>query len=705
MQNIGGSLYVTFAKEDPESTTTSTGAGLGYVDVFSPGGRLLRRLEHGPWLNAPWGWPWRRATSGPSATTCWSASSAAARSPPTTWRAGTSSARCATPTDTVLAIDGLWALSFGNGATAGPLNTLFFTAGSRTKATASSGASRPWPPTSPSETDDRGSLVNGGTVAAVPPSVRNTPGPLRPSEPRFRPKGVAPPAPSAVRWTRGGRWTWTRFKSSDHGAPLRPGHSCLLGLCGIAAAGPDDKVPITTRSEEARQLYLKGRDLADTLRATDARKFYQEAVAKDPSFARAYLDLANTAGTAKEFFDGVKQAVALADKASEPERLMIMGLDAGTKGDVAGQKALYSKLVEGFPKDERALVLLGNFYFGQQDYPAAIAEYNKATAAAPSFSQPYNQLGYSYRFLGKYAEAEQAFKKYIELIPNDPNPYDSHAELLMKMGRFEDSIGSYEKALTFDRNFAASYVGIGNDHVFLGHGDAARASYGRLTSVARNNGERRLAIFWSALSHVHEGATAPALAEIDTMSALAKADGDLAALSGDANLAANILLEAGDADKAVTRFADGMASIDKADVPAAGEGGGAPHRPLRPRPRGACQGRPQGPRTPRPTSTGGRSPRPNRFPSRCARQHELAGRIVLVEKDYAAALARAGPGEPAGPPGPLPDRPGAPGEGRRAKAQRGLHARRGLQRAQPELRLRQGEGEGDAREAVGGMTS
>ncbi len=32
-------------------------------------------------------------------------------------------------TDTVLAIDGLWALGFGNGGKGGPLNTLFFTAG------------------------------------------------------------------------------------------------------------------------------------------------------------------------------------------------------------------------------------------------------------------------------------------------------------------------------------------------------------------------------------------------------------------------------------------------------------------------------------------------------------------------------------------------------------------------------------------------
>jgi cytochrome c-type biogenesis protein CcmH/NrfG len=41
-------------------------------------------------------------------------------------------------------------------------------------------------------------------------------------------------------------------------------------------------------------------------------------------------------------------------------------------------------------------------------------------------------LGYSYRSLENYAEAEKAFKIYIELIPDDPNPYDSYAEMLSK---------------------------------------------------------------------------------------------------------------------------------------------------------------------------------------------------------------------------------------------------------------------------------
>ena len=33
----------------------------------------------------------------------------------------------------------------------------------------------------------------------------------------------------------------------------------------------------------------------------------------------------------------------------------------------------------------------------------------------------------------------------------------------MKMGRFDESIKSYQKALSFDRNFIASYIGMGND--------------------------------------------------------------------------------------------------------------------------------------------------------------------------------------------------------------------------------------------------
>jgi len=58
VQNIGGSLFVTYAKQDKSKHDNVAGDGLGYVDIYSPGGRLQARLEHGPWLNAPWGAVW-----------------------------------------------------------------------------------------------------------------------------------------------------------------------------------------------------------------------------------------------------------------------------------------------------------------------------------------------------------------------------------------------------------------------------------------------------------------------------------------------------------------------------------------------------------------------------------------------------------------------------------------------------------------------
>ena len=56
VQAIGNDLVVTYALHPAGSGPKETdGPGLGYVDIYSTTGKLLRRLEHGVWLNAPWG--------------------------------------------------------------------------------------------------------------------------------------------------------------------------------------------------------------------------------------------------------------------------------------------------------------------------------------------------------------------------------------------------------------------------------------------------------------------------------------------------------------------------------------------------------------------------------------------------------------------------------------------------------------------------
>jgi uncharacterized protein (TIGR03118 family) len=56
VQNIGGMLYVTYAKlAGPDNVNDSPGPGNGYVNIFKPDGTLVKRFaSQGP-LSSPWG--------------------------------------------------------------------------------------------------------------------------------------------------------------------------------------------------------------------------------------------------------------------------------------------------------------------------------------------------------------------------------------------------------------------------------------------------------------------------------------------------------------------------------------------------------------------------------------------------------------------------------------------------------------------------
>ena len=241
------------------------------------------------------------------------------------------------------------------------------------------------------------------------------------------------------------------------------------------AAKNDGKLPVTTSSEEARKEFLQGRDLSERLLIQDSIQHFDKAISLDPNFASAELARANSSPTAKEFFDHLKKAVSLSDKASEGEKLLILANEAGANGEVSKQKEYLDKLVAAYPNDERAQFTIGGYYFGQQDYAQAIAHYKKATELNPNYSTAYNILGYAYRQNADYPNAEQAFKKYIELIPNDPNPYDSYGELLLKMGKYEDAITQYRKALTIDPKFVNSHFAIAAALAYMGKPDEATA--------------------------------------------------------------------------------------------------------------------------------------------------------------------------------------------------------------------------------------
>ena len=339
----------------------------------------------------------------------------------------------------------------------------------------------------------------------------------------------------------------------------------LMNSC--AKKEDKSKMQITTSSEEARAEFLKGRELFEKLRGQESLQHFENAIAKDKNFAMAYYYHSLSNPTTKGFFEDLKIMTALTNNISLGEKLFILQLKSAVDGNQKKQEEQLKEFVELYPDDERAQNQMGQFYFGQQKYQLAVDHLKKATEINPDFSLAYNMLGYSYRNLGDFANAEKAFLKYIDIIPDDPNPYDSYAELLMKEGKYEASIEQYKKALSVNPKFVNSFVGIATNNDYMKKYDDARTQCDMLYDVARNDGEKRLAIFTKMVSYVFEGNTSAALSEMEKQYAIAGAINDPGNMTADLNTMGNILFEAGKYDEATTKYDKAIETAVNSNLP------------------------------------------------------------------------------------------------------------------------------------------
>ena len=143
VQAIGNDIVVTFVLHQEGKPFETDGEGLGFVDIFSSTGKLLQRLQHGSWLNAPWGVALAPLDFGAYSHDLLIGQFAGGS---TTEFGGTIAAYDLATGDFVglvkdstgnnLSIAGLWAISPGNSASAGsydpaaaPASELYFTAG------------------------------------------------------------------------------------------------------------------------------------------------------------------------------------------------------------------------------------------------------------------------------------------------------------------------------------------------------------------------------------------------------------------------------------------------------------------------------------------------------------------------------------------------------------------------------------------------
>lgn len=331
-------------------------------------------------------------------------------------------------------------------------------------------------------------------------------------------------------------------------------HDTGHGDSGAGATAPAAKIPITTSSDEARDLYMQGRQLSDDLLIVEANDLFRQVVEIDETFAMGHYMVALTAQSNAEFFDAIGKANDLAANASEGEQLVIAALFAASENDQDSQRAALQTLLEMHPGDERAHLSMANFLLGQQDFAGAVAQFEQAVAIAPDFASAHNALGYAYRNLEDFDSARGSFERYVELIPDEANPYDSLAELLMEMGSYDESIENYRKALSINEYFPASYAGLTINYSLKGETELAIEAADQMLAAARNFFERQGALFQLTTAYLYAGNVDAAMDAADLMYAEAEVSRKHGAMGAASEYMGDIMMAAGDATRAEELF-------------------------------------------------------------------------------------------------------------------------------------------------------
>ncbi len=289
-----------------------------------------------------------------------------------------------------------------------------------------------------------------------------------------------------------------------------------LSLPAAASREPDRTVTeFTTTSPEAYKYYLEGLAYADKQYWLETWASFKKALEFDSTMAMAYYGLAMwTFGPEK--FEYAKQAMRYADHVDEKSRHYIRGLQENLAGNYDQSAADLKWIVERYPDEKEAYYLLGQHYY--RNVPGgnreAVQYLNRAIEIDPLYKIAYNVLAYVYNDLGDFDKSIWAIDKYISLVPDEANPYDSRADLYAYNGRLDEAIESYKKALGKKPDFMVSRAKLGNMYVFKREYARAEECYRQLASDSEKS-TRSWGRYLLAMIPAHQGKFEEALRVLD----------------------------------------------------------------------------------------------------------------------------------------------------------------------------------------------
>ena len=243
----------------------------------------------------------------------------------------------------------------------------------------------------------------------------------------------------------------------------------------------------TTSSPEALAEFEAGQAAQRKIYLNEAREHFKKAYELDPDFLAAKLRVARIfleedPDRAELLFSELMTADL--SRLTAREKFFIEYWRANRNNQHEEATRLLDQCVERLPSDPYVLATKAGLAWAQGDLEDAERLYQGLLAVDPNWVTAYNSLGYIKMMQEHFTEAEEHFKKYRYIAPDQANPHDSLGELYITIGRYEDAETTLERAIETKPDFWASYLHLA---LLKAHARDFDSLYG-LIERARNEG-------------------------------------------------------------------------------------------------------------------------------------------------------------------------------------------------------------------------
>ena len=263
-------------------------------------------------------------------------------------------------------------------------------------------------------------------------------------------------------------------------------------------------LPVTTASPAARKEFGHAMRDLEELRRADALEDLRAAVKHDPNFAQAYILISQLTHNPDEEVWARQRAQQLSSRATPGERLLVRWISGVEENNYVAAIAAMNDLLAMYPQDHRTAFLAGRWLVHQRRYAQGIFVLEHALTLHPEYPAALNELAYAYAFSGNFEKAYALMDRYVQLQPDQPNPYDSYGEILRAAGQYDAALEKYRMAIHADPSFGSEF-GVADTLAVMGKETEAREEYARALMFVTCESDRVEYELQAAVTWIREG--------------------------------------------------------------------------------------------------------------------------------------------------------------------------------------------------------